>query len=98
MDNRTAYLYFIFCSNIIITIVVYYQNFVSWAHYQETHVSLQPHKFLRSVLNYYLLNDIKFTVFGKHFVVKHLLDNTSACTLFYSNYIYRLYTSFQTLK
>jgi len=49
-------------------------------------VCFQPPKFFRPLHNYYVLNDIKLAVLGRHFMVKLQTDNTSAytSTLYYN--------------
>jgi len=82
IDTHTEHLFFIFCSNIILTKLcitksLFQRSNIKW-HMSPSSLTI----FFRSVLNYYFLNDRKFTLFGMHFIVKLQLDNTSAYTTY----------------
>jgi len=77
IDARTPYCYCTLCSNVILTIIVFYHQFVCRTQNKVTLVSLQPHNFVRPLHNCYLVNGTKLTVFGGDFMVRHQAENTS---------------------
>ena len=98
IDTRTPYCYCILCSNVKLTTVVNYRQFVCRTRHKVTLVSLQPHNYVRPLHNCYLVNGTKLRVFGGHFIVRHQAEYTSLCTVDYNTQNTSLYTSLQTLK